>query len=76
MDEERHEAMNKGCAAIGRGKTDRQNLLDCICACGGWGDAWWHPRDSTGVLICYRLQPAILRASRLSEGLNNIGGGL
>ena len=72
-DEDKHKTVNKGCAAIGRGKTDRQNLRDCTCACAGWGDAWWHPVTVRGV-IYYGLQAAIFRASRLLESLNNIGG--
>jgi hypothetical protein len=73
-DEDKHKTVGRGYAGIRRGKIDGQNLRDYTCACAGRGDAWWHPRDSAEEVICYRLQAAIFRASRLLESLNNMGG--
>ena len=74
-DEYKHKIVNKGCAAIIRGKLMAKTFRVSLVPVLGGAMPGGTPVTVRGV-IYYGLQAAIFGASRLLESLNNIGGGL
>ena len=72
-DEDKHKTVNKGCAAVRRGKLMGKTFGIALVPVLGGAMPGGTLVTVRGVTY-YGLQPVIFGASRLLEGLNNIGG--